>query len=449
MSVSLRLFATIALIFLLSSAGGALIGYYDARQRIDTELNAAMVVGQASAERAVTALSRSFRPASHLTEFVSLFDGDRHLRASLIGPNEHVIFQSTPLPSERAVPGWFGTLLEPTPRMMQFALPGELTDFASLRLQTVAANEIEEIWGSALLAALTLLLFMLLVLALVALVVWQALRPVKPLLAAFENLGTAKEEGELKPFGPPEFRKLFAGFNAMARRLKTTEQRNAMLAAQVATVQEEERAELARDLHDEIGPRLFSIDVDAAAIRGMAADKSDSKRKAILERAKAISSEAVKIKQHVRAILARLRPNLAADIGLEQALIELVASEQRRHPGIRFEEHLESDCRDAVASAALYAVAREAIHNALKHSHPRNVRLSLQQTEPERIELAVSNDGGNLKPASTGSHGLRNMRERVEALGGEFSIEEMRDPTGVTVRAVLPRPVPSVQEPAA
>jgi len=445
-SVSLRLFATIALIFLLSSAGGALIGYYDARQRIDTELNAAMVVGQASAERAVTALSRSFRPASHLTEFVSLFDGDRHLRASLLGPNDYVIFQSTPLPSERAVPNWFVTLLQPQPQMMRFALPGELSDFATLRLETTARNEIDEIWSGALLAALTLLSFMGLVLALVALVIWHALRPIKPLLAAFENLGTARDEGDLKPFGPPEFRKLFAGFNAMARRLKTTEQRNTMLGAQIATVQEEERAELARDLHDEIGPLLFSIDVDAAAIRGMAAGKGEPKRKEILERAKAISSGAVKIKQHVRVILARLRPNLAADIGLEQALIELVANEQRRHPGVRFEEKLDGDCRDTVASAALYAVAREAIHNALKHAHPRNVQLSLLQAEPERIELAVSNDGGNLKPASTGSHGLRNMRERVEALGGEFTIEERHNPAGVTVRAVLPRPVAPVKE---
>lgn len=446
MSVSLRLFATIALIFLLSSAGGALIGYYDARQRIDAELNAAMVVGQASAERAVVALARSFRPASHLTEFVSLFDGDRHLRASLVGPNNHVIRQSTPLPSERSAPRWFVNLLQPEPRVMQFALPAELSDFATLRLETTASNEIGEIWFSALLAALTLLLFMMLVLSLVALVVWHALRPVKPLLAAFENLGTAREGGELTPFGPPEFRQLFAGFNAMTARLKATELRNKMLGEQIATVQEEERAELARDLHDEIGPLLFSIDVDATAIRGMAATKGEPKRKEVLERAKAISAGAVKIKQHVRAILAQLRPNLAADIGLEQALIELMANEQRRHPGVRFEERLVSDCRDAVASAALYAVAREAIHNALKHARPRHVRLSLHQTEAEHIELAVSNDGGRLKPASAGSHGLRNMRERVEALGGQFSIVETSDPAGVLVRAVLPGGMPPAQE---
>jgi two-component system sensor histidine kinase UhpB len=435
-SVSLRLFATIALIFLLSSAGGALIGYFDARQRIAAELDSAMIVGQASADRAVAALARSFRPAGHLTEFVSLFDGDRHLQASLLGPSGQIISKSTLLPAERAVPRWFIGLLEPRPHVMDFALPGELASYGKLRLETVARNEIDEIWSTALLAFLTLLLFMGLVLSLVALVVWHALRPVKALLAAFEDFGTDKDSGDLKPFGPPEFRRLFAGFNAMAQRLKTTEQRNKMLGAQIATVQEEERAELARDLHDEIGPLLFSIDVDAAAIRGMATAKGDPKRKEVLDRAKAISAGAVKAKQHVRAILARLRPNLAADIGLEQALIELVASEQRRHPAVRFEERLESDCHDAVASAALYAVAREAIHNALKHAQPRHVRLSLLQTEPQRIELAVSNDGGQLKPPSGDSHGLRNMRERVEALGGAFSIEE--NPTGVMVRAVLP-----------
>ncbi len=119
MSVSLRLFATIALIFLLSSTGGGLIGYYDARQRIAAELDSAMVVGQASAERAVAALARSFRPAGHLTEFVSLFDGDRHLQASLLGPNGQVIKQSTLLPAERAVPAWFIKLLDPAGRTVR------------------------------------------------------------------------------------------------------------------------------------------------------------------------------------------------------------------------------------------------------------------------------------------------------------------------------------------
>ena len=124
-SVSLRLFTTIALIFLLSSAGGALIGYYDARQRIDTELEAAIVVGKASADRSVAALANSFRPADHLMEFVSLFDGDRHLQAKLVDPDGRLIKELTLLAPENPVPGWFLELLRPEPRTMQFRLPGK------------------------------------------------------------------------------------------------------------------------------------------------------------------------------------------------------------------------------------------------------------------------------------------------------------------------------------
>lgn len=438
MSVSLRLFTAIALIFVLSSAGGGVIGYYDARHRIDAELEAAIVVGKASADRSVAALANSFRPASHLMEFVSLFDGDRHLQARLVSPNGTLIRESTLLAPENDVPEWFVRLLQSAPRSLEFKLPGELAGYATLILKTDARNEIDEIWSSALLAFMTLLLFMGLVLSLVTLVVWHALRPVRPLLAAFDRIGTDKPADKLAPFGPPEFRQLHAGFNAMAERLKATEQRNVALGEQIATVQEEERAELARNLHDEVGPLLFSIDVDAAAIRAMAGGKGAVERKQIAERAKAISAGAVTIKQHVRTILARLRPNIAADIGLEQALIELVAGEQKRHPSVRFEEKLDGDCRDAVASAALYAVAREAIHNALKHARPSRVRLSLQRTEPARLELAVENDGGSLAPPRTASHGLRNMRERIEALGGRFSIEESGSPRRILVRAAVP-----------
>ncbi|HEY5819264.1 MAG TPA: histidine kinase [Mesorhizobium sp.] len=452
MSVFLRLFATIGLIFLLSSAGGALIGYFDARMRMETELRAAMAVGKSSADRAVTALANSFRPADHLTEFVSLFDGDRHLQAKLIGANGGIIFQSKLLPPEENVPAWFVRLLEPAPVVEEFKLPGYLSNYAHLVIETNGRNEIDDIWSGALVAAVTLLLFMGLVLSLVALVVWHALRPVKPLLTAFEKFGTAEESAELTPVGPPEFRQLYAGFNAMAARLKTTERRNAALSAQIATIQEEERAELARDLHDDVGPLLFAIDVDAAAIRAIAGEKKMAKAEAMKEtsaRAQAISRSAVTIKQLVRAILARLRPNLAADIGLEQALIDLVAGEQERHPGVKFEEQLDGDCHEPLASAALYAVAREAIHNALHHARPQRVSLSLRTVAPGNLELAVENDGGGLKPARPGSHGLRNMRERIEALGGRFAIEELNDAAGVRVRAALPTGLSALKEHAA
>lgn len=435
LSVILRLFATIGLISLLSAFGAGLTGYYEARERIDEEMNAAMVVGRATAERSMAALAGSFRPEGHLTEFVSLFDGDRHLKAKLYGPGG-LLAESKLLPPNRSVPAWFSSVLQPEHQLQRFPLPGPMGRVASLTLETDPNNEIEEVWGNFLLTTLTVLAFMTLTLTLVALVVWQALRPVKPLLAAFEKVGTPQGPSPIDPHGPPEFRQLHSGFNAMAARLEATERRNASLSAQIATVQEEERADLARDLHDEVGPQLFAIDVDASAIRSLTGKKPTGTAKEIAARASAITASAVTIKQQVRTILARLRPNLAADIGLEHALMELVAGEQERHPSVKFEEELSAGCDDPVASAALYAVAREAMHNALLHGQPSHVRLSLSPAAGAGVELAIENDGGGMKPARAGSHGLRNMRERVEALGGSFSIDELA--AGVRVRASVP-----------
>lgn len=438
MSVFLRLFAAIALVFLLTGLGGATIGYFDARDRIAAEMNAAMIVGKASAERAVRALASSFRPAEHITEFVSLFDGDPRLKAKLVGGGGTVLKESSLLPSKRDVPDWFVTLLTPPATAQSFALPGPLSGYANLTIETDARSAIDAVWSSALAALATLLLFLALVLSLIALVVWHALRPVKPLLAAFERLGTSDETAQLTPFGPPEFKRLYTGFNDMTGRLKATERRNAALSQQIATIQEEERADLARDLHDEIGPQLFAIDVDAAAIRSIVGKQRDARSRDIFARAVAISSGAVTIKQHVRALLSRLRPNIAADIGLEQALLDLVAGEQERHPSVRFEEVLSGDCTEPVMSAALYAVAREAIHNALHHGSPSRVRLRLEEARQGGVQLSIENDGGGMKPLRAGSQGLRNMRERIEALGGKFSIEETDNPAGVRVSALVP-----------
>lgn len=437
MSVILRLFATIGLIFLLSAVGAGLLAYHQAREQIAEEMDAAMVVGRATAERTTAALATSFRPSSHLTEFVSLFDGDRHLKAKLYGPGG-LIAQSKLLESPQTVPAWFSDMLRPVPKIERLALPSPIGRVASVTLETDPTNEIQEAWRGFALTGLAAAAFMALVLTLIALVVWHAMRPVRPLLDAFEKLGTQRGAPLIAPHGPPEFRRLHASFNAMAKRLDETERRNAALSAQIATVQEEERADLARDLHDEVGPQLFAIDVDASAIRSLAGRKPTGKAKDIAARATAISASAVATKQHVRAILARLRPNLAADIGLEQALIELVAGEQQRYPDITFEEALTTDCGDPIASAALYAVAREAMHNALRHAKPKLIRLSLSPLDNTGIELAVENDGGQLKAPQPGSHGLRNMRERVEALGGRFSIEEVG--YSVRVRASVPAP---------
>ena len=94
--------------------------------------------------------------------------------------------------------------------------------------------------------------------------------PLENLSAAFEHIGKGNYHGLVPAQGPPELTRLANGFNVMTQRLATVAAQNHRLNERLLTLQAEERADLARDLHDEIGPLLFAVDMTAATIERLA-----------------------------------------------------------------------------------------------------------------------------------------------------------------------------------
>ncbi|MEI9931023.1 MAG: histidine kinase [Rhizomicrobium sp.] len=108
----------------------------------------------------------------------------------------------------------------------------------------------------------------------------------------------------------------------MALRLSQYEQENKILQRQIVEIQEEERAEIARDLHDEVGPLLFSINVDATAIPQLARSGSLND---LTERTNRIHEAASRIQHTVKSILRQLKPVDVLDFGLKVAIRELIS----------------------------------------------------------------------------------------------------------------------------
>ena len=211
------------------------------------------------------------------------------------------------------------------------------------------------------------------------------------------------------------------------------------LAQRVVDSQEEERARLSRDLHDGISQALVSVklQLEAGIIRLGGDDAQRAQAKIGLER----TVEQVKsVLGEVRRISHDLRPTLLDDLGLAPALDHL-ASEFGEHAGtpVRFRAEGQLDGLPEIAGTVLFRVAQEALTNAERHAGAGCIDMSLVRAG-RCLTLAIQDDGLGFDADSVAVHpkrgiGLRNMMERMEAIGGRLAIDS--SPLGTRVVASI------------
>jgi signal transduction histidine kinase len=200
----------------------------------------------------------------------------------------------------------------------------------------------------------------------------------------------------------------------------------------------QERSRLARDLHDAVTQKLFSIRAHARAAAVLAArEPPDAKRiRAEIEVVGELGAEA---HAELRAVIDGLTPPDLEAAGLAESLRRYAVLAGRAHGvPVAFTAACLPPLRQP-AEAALYRVAQEALHNALRHAGASRVTVALSTT-PRLVVLEVSDDGHGFAPdAPSGGPGLGldSMRERAAAAGGRLAIRS--GPKGTTVRMTVPR----------
>ena len=198
----------------------------------------------------------------------------------------------------------------------------------------------------------------------------------------------------------------------------------------------QERSRLARDLHDAVTQKLFSIRAHARAAAVLAArEPPDPKRiRAEIEVVGELGAEA---HAELRAVIDGLTPPDLEAGGLAESLRRYAVLAGRAHGvPVAFTAACLPPLRQN-AEAALYRVAQEALHNALRHAGASRVTVALSTT-PRLVVLEVSDDGHGFAPdAPSGGPGLglESMRERAAAAGGRLAIRS--GPKGTTVRMTI------------
>jgi len=195
----------------------------------------------------------------------------------------------------------------------------------------------------------------------------------------------------------------------------------AELSNHLQTVSDEERAKLARDIHDELGAILISAKMDAAWVHDRLKDRApdDADR---LARAMATLDDGVNAK---RRIVEELRPTLLDNLGLGAA-IEWQANEACARAGLASEVHVpkEDEPLPPAAAITLFRIAQEALTNVIRHAEAKRVTIDLARSR-EEITLRIADDGVGIAEAESRSrlsHGISGMRHRARALGGTFAV---------------------------
>jgi two-component system NarL family sensor kinase len=212
------------------------------------------------------------------------------------------------------------------------------------------------------------------------------------------------------------------------------------LAQRVVESQEQERARLARDLHDGISQWLVSIklQIEAGIIR---LSGNAGQREAARSSFERTAGQLNDVLGEVRRISHDLRPAILDDLGLAAALDHLAREfTQSGAAPVHFTAEGASADLPGVINTVLFRIAQEALTNAERHAGARRIGLALTCSGRE-VVLTVIDNGHGFDPESVALHpqrgiGLRNMAERMEAIGGHIHIASSLE--GTTVRASVP-----------
>jgi signal transduction histidine kinase len=208
------------------------------------------------------------------------------------------------------------------------------------------------------------------------------------------------------------------------------------LAWHLQSVSEDEKTELARELHDELGSILTASKMDVAWVHGKLREL-DPAGADKLARALVNLDHGIALK---RRIIEDMRPTVLTNFGLVTALRTLAEeAAQRNHWRLRLQLPDADMALDEKVAIALFRVAQESLNNAAKYASASHVAVSLQ-VEPGNVTLEILDNGIGIQPEDftrSQTHGLLGMRQRVAARGGVFEVRR-RQPRGTEVRVAMP-----------
>lgn len=212
------------------------------------------------------------------------------------------------------------------------------------------------------------------------------------------------------------------------------------LSTRLLSIQEEERARIAREIHDELGQVLTALSFDVRWLTQKLSGTTPPVDQKLAKMAALVGSTM----ESVQAISTNLRPPLLDDLGLAAAVRWHVREFEER-TGIACVLTMDGDDLrlDSGRSTTLFRLLQEALTNVARHAHATRIQIALQEVQG-RLVLRVHDNGRGIRPdeaSDPSALGLAGMRERVRPWGGTLAIRG-RPGRGTLLRVEIPLPPP-------
>jgi len=415
----------------------------EAGPRVQAEDQSVTRLAREFVETIVSGLNETSDPEARLDQIVRDLRRLRHVSITRQSDAD-VAVESHEEDDARSVPQWFVTLVRPrtTSVSVPISIQGKST---ALVITSIPNDEIAEIWDGILTqlavgSAVALALFMI-----TMIVVGRALAPLEELSQAMSEIETGSYSVHIEPGGAPEFAAICTKMNHLAETLGEAVEDKRRLAERAVSLQDRERKEIARELHDEFGPYLFALRVNAGALMRLAeAGMPDADR--VRKHGGAILEQVNDLQQFTRRILERLRPVGLAELGLREALGALLRLWNESHPEVEIKTTISGSLGETgeTADLTIYRIVQEALTNVFRHARATAVNVSIEPAERQLgvqvnrgyALVRVHDNGRGLKPGEKFGFGLTGMQERILALGGTLTVASGEG--GVTIEAMVP-----------
>lgn len=443
LSLRARINCLVGIVLMLGLAANVARLVLEAGPRVQAEDRSVIRLTREVIESVGPSLSDAPDSEARLDKIVADLNRLRHV--NIVREGEPAAARESVKPDDGAdaPPAWFGALIHP--ERISVAMPVSVGGRQqTLSITSHPDDEMQEIWDGIVTQLVLGLIIAVVLFVVTSHVVRRALAPLDALSQAMIDIEAGRYQARVAPSGAPELAALCERLNHLAATLAGALEDRRRLSERMVSLQDLERKDIARELHDEFGPHLFALRAHASAVMRMA-ERDPAGAVALSKHGAAILEQINVLQQYNRRILERLRPAGLVDLGLPEAIEALLRLWRDTYPAVTIESHIAPALTRLGEAAELtaYRVVQEALTNVFRHAQASRVNVAiaavadtLSEESEEGVIVRVSDNGRGFDPDGQSGFGLIGMRERVWALGGTLTI--VSDSDGVTIEAVIP-----------